>query len=428
MDDAIATVDTSVETPADETVDLSTAENGGEGSPEDGGTDSANAGELGEADAAARAAGDESPIVDGKRLSEAAKATLAEIKAKDPRLAAQIKSALFSADAMKRALPGGLKEVTEIRRQIEELGGNEGIQVLRTSAQELQAIDKQLTEGDPRLIEKIAAESPEAFATMAPAAFAKFSQTHPEAYSAYVSKVFVSDMMQEGIPLALERLQDFIGENPKAQELWNKIAGYVNRVNTFAQKPVNAPAKPKEAQPDDRERQLTEREQNLTRTEWRGSADAERLKVFNSEFARLTAGRKLTDTQAAAVKELYVSRLLKGLRAAPNFNQNIDRFFASKDQAGYLRYIGSIYKQEIPKALRGAVDAVLPSKPGPKPAATSAQATAKPGTAAANPANGYAWTPSAPAKDKIDFRSTSADMIRQGKAVLLDGKKVQWKK
>ncbi|MGH9345048.1 MAG: hypothetical protein ACRD19_14970, partial [Terriglobia bacterium] len=185
-----------VETPdlstgLEETSDLapeSTEEPGAEGTP--------GAGEA--------PAGAESAVIDGKRLSESAKAAIAEIKAKDPKLALEIKRALFSADALHRAAPGGVREISELRRQVEDLGGTEGIQGLRAEQQAWAALDEQFSAGDPNFIANIAEESPDAFLKLAPTAFQKFQELHPEGYSAYVSQVFVADMQQEGIPLAIE--------------------------------------------------------------------------------------------------------------------------------------------------------------------------------------------------------------------------------
>lgn len=427
MPEEAAVLDAPLDTaapPDDTTIDTS-AENGGGSEGADTAETPAEGG--GELPPAAAAGADTGLVIDGKRLSASAKATLEEIKAKDPRLAAQIKSALFSADALKRALPGGLKEVGELRQSIEELGGPEGIARIREEQAEWNALDQQFVSGDPRFVENIAASSPEAFLKLAPAVFQKFAELNSEGYSAYVSQVFVSDMQQEGIPLALERLQDFIGDNPRAMEVWKKLAGYVNRVAGLAAKPVNPPAKAQQ-QDDGRERSLAEREQALTRNDWRGAADAERLKSFSSEYARLTQGRKVTETQKAAIQELYVSRLGAALRKVQNFNSNIDRYFANKDREGYLRYISSIYKQEIPKALRSAVESVLPGKPGPAATRVAAN-TAQSGKAtAAAAASGYAWTAAPPDKHTIDVNRTTMDMIREGRAVLIGGKKVQWKR
>jgi len=377
---------------------------------------------------AAAAEGAASAIVDGKRLSEAAKATLAEIKARDPRLAAQIKSALFEQDALRRAVPGGLKEVSELRTTLETLGGKEGIARLEAERAEWTALDEQYIRGDARFIESIATTNPEAFQKLAPAAFQKFAELNPEGYAAYMGQVFVADLQQEGIPLALERLQDFISDNPRALEVWKKLAAYVNRVGTFASKsvaPAASKAKPEAA--DERERAIAEREATLTRTEWRAEADRERLGVYQPEWKRLTEGRKISDDQRAAIEELYVSRLAAALKRNPNFNSTIDRYFQAKDRAAYVRYMASIYKQEIPRALRSAIDSVLPAKPGPAKSAAPAQAAA-PNAAPGQPASGYTWAAAAPPKDQIDVTRTTMDMIREGRAVLLGGKRVQWKK
>jgi hypothetical protein len=417
-EDAIATLEAPVETADETSVDTGIDE-----STEEAPVDGAESTEEAEPVETSTETG---PIIDGKRLSEGAKATLAEIKAKDPKLAAQIKSALFSADALRRQLPGGLKEVATLRQQIEEIGGPDGIQALKAEQQEWNALDQQFAAGDPKFVDNIAEGSPESFVALAPAVFAKYAELNQEGYSAYVSKVFVADMQAEGIPLALERLQDFIGDNPKAMEIWQKIAGYVNRVNGMAQKPVNSPVKPGNAAPDDRERQLTEREESLTRTEWKGATDSERMNVFNSEFARLTAGRKISDVQKAAIKELYASRLMAAARKTQNFNSNIDRYFSSRDRAGYLRYMGSFYKQEIPKALRSAIDSVMPSKPGP---AARPPVAAAP-VSAGKPATGFAWVASAPSASSVDMThpfNTQANWSA-GKAVLKNGSKVTWKK
>lgn len=419
-EDAIATleapVDTAEETPVDTGIEEAAEETAVDGA------------EAAEDAAPVETEGQQAPLIDGKRLSEEAKVTLAEIKAKSPKIAAQFKSALYAAEAFKQALPGGLKEVHALQQQIQEAGGIDGIRQLRAAQQEWNALDQQFAAGDSKFIDNIAEASPESFVALAPATFQKFQELNPEGYSAYVSKVFVADMQAEGIPLALERLQDFIGDNPKAMEVWQKLAGYVNRVNGFAQKPVNAPMKQPNAAPDDRERQLTEREQNLTRTEWRGAADSDRMKTFDHEYARLTAGRKVSDVQKAAIKELYVSRLMAAARKTPNFNSNIDRYFSNKDRDGYLRYMGSFYKQEIPKALRSAIDSVMPSKPGP--AARPNPASIAPAATPGKPATGFAWVASAPSASSVDMThpfNTQANWSA-GKAVLKGGQKVTWKK
>ena len=161
------------------------------------------------------------------KLSADVKQTLAEIKAKNPALANQLQRALFKSAEVDRVLPGGIRQAQELQKQIAEWGGPEKVKQTREELAYFSDLDSQFTAGDPRFISAMI-ETPagqEAFQKLAPAMFDKYLEMNPEGYGAYVSKVFTADMVQEGIPLALERLQDFIGDNPKAMEVWKKLAG-----------------------------------------------------------------------------------------------------------------------------------------------------------------------------------------------------------
>ena len=364
--------------------------------------------------------------VENGKLSEAAKRTLDEIKAKDPKLARELRTALFQADAVRKALPGGLKEVSQLRQQVEALGGPEGVQRTREELEYFNGLDAAFTAGDPKFIQAMTdtPEGQQAFLQLAPSIMDKFLEMNPEGYGAYVSKVFVADMLQEGVPLALERLGDFIGDNPRAQAIWKQLQGYVNRINGFAQKPVAAPKKADTpAGTPDREKQLQEREQNITRQEWRRESDIGRMDTFNSEWTRLSAGRKLSDVQTGAVKELYASRLHAAASKLPGFSDTLQRYFDGGDKQGYLRYLTSVYKSEIPKALRAAFDAIVPAKPGPK---AGAPAASKAGAPVAKPTPGFEFVGTRPNPNEID-PIRSQGLILQGKAVLRSGKKVYWR-
>ena len=362
------------------------------------------------------------------KLSADVKQTLAEIKAKNPALANQLQRALFKSAEVDRVLPGGIRQAQELQKQIAEWGGPEKVKQTREELAYFSDLDSQFTAGDPRFISAMI-ETPagqEAFQKLAPAMFDKYLEMNPEGYGAYVSKVFTADMVQEGIPLALERLQDFIGDNPKAMDVWKKLAGYVNRINGFAQKPV-APTKSAAKTPevDARVKELDEREQNLKKAEWRRGTDNDRRIVFDSEWAKLTSGRKLSDIQSAAVKELYASRLHKSISTIPKFNETLQRFYDAGDRDGFNRYVRSIQTVEVPKALRAAMDAVLPSRPGPKPGA-AVQGPLPKENGAGKPTPGFEFIGKRPDPNEID-PLRSVGLILQGKAVLRSGRKVYWR-
>ena len=361
------------------------------------------------------------------KLSADVKQTLAEIKAKNPALANQLQRALFKSAEVDRVLPGGIRQAQELQKQIQEWGGPEKVQQTREELAYFADLDAQFTAADPRFIQAMTAtpEGQAAFQKLAPALMSKFEEMNPDGYSATVCKTFIADMVEQRVPLMLERLGDLIGDNPKAAGVLQQLVGYVNRIQGFAAKQVAAPAAAKAPEVDQREAQLREREQTLTRTEWRRESDADRMKAFDSEWAKLTAGRKLTDVQTAAVKELYVSRLHSAVSKLPGFNDNLQKYFEAGDKAGFLRYLTSIHKTEVPKALKAAMDVILPSRPGPKPG-TAVQGALPKDNGTGKPSPGFEFVGKRPDPNEID-PLRSIGLILQGKAVLRGGRKVYWR-
>lgn len=369
-------------------------------------------------------------VQDG-RLGAEAKATIEKLKLENPALAKAVQRALFAEDRLRRELPGGFKDIADLRAKLEDLGGDEGIQGMRGELDGWKDFDAKYTAGDPAVL-KFLTETPEAsaaFLQLAPSVFEKFRELNAEGYGAYVSQVFLSDMVQNRIPLALERLQDFIpADNPTAQAVVKQLVDYVNRINGFAQKQVTAP-KAAPAADDKRLNEVTQRETALTRKEWGGETSARHANLFTAQWKAQIGERKLTSEQSATVKELYGLKLGAILKATPKFNDTLERYFNSKQKDGFLRHFDSVYKDAVPKALRAAIaQAGVGAKPGPKPGEVSAKpgaVPAKPGAKPA-PATGFTLTNAKPASDTVDRVRTSTDMWLAGKAILKNGTRVQW--
>ncbi len=366
------------------------------------------------------------PLIDGGKLSAEAKETLDKIKLENPALARSLQRALFKEAEYARELPGGIKDLKALRDTIETLGGEHGIQEIQQELNGWQQFDQQFTAGDPKAIEFMTSE-PEgqtAFLKLIPSAFAKYEELHPDGYSQYMAQVFAHTIGQSGIPLALERLSDFIGDNPKAQEQWAKIAQFIKGIGDMSRKQVEAP-KFGAAAPDTRGQDLDTREQQLTRSEWRSETASAQRQVFESEWARLSAGRKLSEPQTAAIKELFESRLN---RAVGQHKDTLERYFKAKDKAGFLKYATQLNKTELPKALREAFDAVVPGKPGPKAAIAQPGKNGGPPAKGVPIAQGFVQVAKQPATMDIDYKNpfNTASNFQSGKAILKGGRRVQW--
>ncbi len=367
-------------------------------------------------------------LIDGGKLSADAKKHLEELKTTNPPLAKALQRALYRGAEIEKELPGGVKEVRQLRQTIETLGGEHGIQDLQKERDGWRQFDEQYTAGDPKAIEFMTSEPEgrEAFLKLIPSALAKYEQLHPEGFSNYMAQVIGGTMAQHGIPLALERLSDFIGDNPKAIEQFNKLVGFTKFIGDLSTKQVQPP-KFQQEDPNNERTQLEQERSQFEREKWKGETAAEQNKMASDEWARLTAGRKLSDQQTAAIFELFTTRFDKEIA---KHEGTLDRYFGAKDKTGFLRYASQLSRTELPKKLREAFEAIVPAKPGPRP--SNGAAPAKNGIPAKGVAiaQGFTQIGKQPATAEIDYRNpfNSIANFQQGRAVLKDGKKVQWHK
>jgi len=361
------------------------------------------------------------PVENG-RLSPAAKAALDQVKATDPKLAASFQKALFLADRVARELPGGFKEVQQLKQTIEQLGGEQGIQEFQQELGGWRDFDEQFTAGDPKVLEFLTGtpEAKDAFLKIAPLAFDRFAKIHPDGYNSYISQVFLSDMVAEQLPLALERMKDFIGENPKALEAWNKVAGYFNRISELAKKPAAAPASVAPVADDGRAKEFETRDQNLRKQEWKAETDKQHAQIFNQAWTKFKTS--IPPKQEALVRRLYGFHLNELLTNKKDFTTNLSRFFQAKQKDGFLRTHEAAYKEAVPLAIRRAM-----AEAGIGPAKAPVAAV-KPGQVpTAKPApTGWTRVNQKPTYDQYDKRLTTADMVARKQAILKDGKRVTW--
>lgn len=370
------------------------------------------------------------PAIQDGRLSDEAKALILELRAKNPRLAAQVKDALFGSDALRKAFPGGLQEAKEFKAKIDAYGGVEAVEKFRSELDEFNGLDKLFADGNPQFVDKLIEGNADGFGQFAPIAFNKFAQLHPENYAAFICKVVAQDMSQRDVPLALARLQDFLGDDPRAQQAWGVLDGYLKSVRQNAQGSI-VPDKKAVAPPDDRAMQLEARESELTEREWKEENGRAQDQIFRNEWTRLMGARKVSSEDRAAILGLFRDGIAS-LQANPDYQKTIARYWSAKDKSGYLKYQAATYGREVPRLLGNGFSKILRTKPGPtngvKPPVQNGSLPQKPQAAAGKSEAGFQWINKAPTTMglSVDYKKTTREMVNSGRAVLSDGRRVQW--
>jgi hypothetical protein len=365
------------------------------------------------------------------KLSETARAELDKIKAENPRLAREMRAALFDRQALLAKVPGGVKEALATIEAYEAEGGSEAVQQVKEELGQWKDLDADFQAARPEFVNDIAAANPEAFTKIGPVVMAKLAEIAPDVFSHEVSKVFAQDMAANDVVLTMRLFQREIAALPEAsrgpvQQLWNQLAAYVDRVNGLAKTAPKTESKPTAANPTGNP-DLDQREQALTIQEF----GAERARVYNSvtegEFKKQLGARKANETQISAIRELFDSRLDKMLRSDKAHTSKVDRFLAAKDKAGYAKHMSAAYRAKAPLAMEQAFKAVMPGKPGPvaaKPAAKPAAGAAKAPTTAAS---GFVRSATKPNHNEVNWPATNAIAGKKagdGKFIMRDGSRV----
>jgi len=369
------------------------------------------------------------PAIENGRLSAPAKEYLDKLKTENPALEKQFRNALYAHAQYQKELPGGLKELQAMRSLVEERGGADGLREMAERLGSFEEFDKTYFAGDPKALEHMTAtpEGQQALVRLMPAALDKFQQISPDGYTSHMAGLFAATMDSWRVPVALELLNYLVADNPRAVEQLQKIQGFYGQMLELSQKKPEAP-KPQQQNGADPDRAKFEQERTqFTREQWKAETAREQQATFQSEWDRLAGGRKLTDGQDAAVRELFESKLNKAIQA--RHAEKLERYFSAKDKNGFMRYAAEISRTEVPAALKAAFEQVMPAKPGPKPPMPPG---GKPLTPPVNgkAAQGFTQVSKPPSSDEVDYKHSfnSAANWQAGKAVLKDGRQVQWKR
>ena len=141
-----------------------------------------------------------------------------------------------------KVFPGGVREAIEVKSKLEGLGGIEALADIETQRAGWDRIDKDFAEGNPGVLEDIAAESPEGFVKLMGPALDKFRQVDQAAYNHSLGKIFWNTMegggpnsflsVLSGIREALDRgdTDAAIGKFAGVEQFLRGIQGYAQKV------------------------------------------------------------------------------------------------------------------------------------------------------------------------------------------------------
>lgn len=369
---------------------------------------------------------------------------LDKIKAENPALAAKIKDALITNDRWATAFPEGVKSALALRGEVTSLADALGdpnyaagnpTQVLADVKSQLgyfHGLDAAYTAGSPEFVTKLAEASPEAFQKLMPAMFGEFSKQNPDGYSSYVAKAVDSYMESEGLSLEYAILREFLPLMPdftgkaRVEAAMEKIYAITQGVKDMAKKPVTAAA-PKQDDAKTLETQraeLAQQQMDVTRQSWNSTATTFGTNLRDKEVARLAGKTAVSDEDRRKINAKVSDELDARLTANKGYGEAMRGFLQNKDAEGYKRRLHSEYQKLIPGAVSRAYSDVVTSKPK-----ATAAVVRTPSTPGPKPADAGGFRPvSKYPSGQVDVNQTTRRMMDEGKYILKDGTKVQYKR
>lgn len=370
-------------------------------------------------------------VQNGRPTAEA-QAQFDRLKQENPQLASALKRIVFEHDKFRQAVPGGLREVQQMRQTLEDLGGEDGISQLQGDWQWFQDFDQKFTSADPTVLDDMLAtpEGQQAFVQLGPAVLRKIAELNPDGYSAYIAQTVSSHFAARGLPMAMEKLGFYLetGDTQRAAQQVQAVSQILGELDQLSRQPLVPEREQPRGGPDnDRMQQLERQNSDLLRAEWRRETAQANETVFRAEYDRLLKGRTVTPEQKSAIGRIFEA---EHRQIADAHAEKLNRYWEARDKQGFLKYASSLSKRAIPEALRKAFAAVLPATAGAPQKAKPAANGQKPPVNGGKPApTGIMRVSKAPTTAEIDLRHpfNNPQNFIKGQAVLKNGKKVQWK-
>jgi hypothetical protein len=370
------------------------------------------------------------------KLSEKARAELDRIKLENPKLAREMRAALFDRQTLLAKVPGGVKEALATIEAYEAEGGSEAVQQVKAELGQWKDLDADFQAGKPEFVKDIANGNPEAFIKIAPMVLSEFSSRAPDHFAHEVSKVFAGDMAAAEIPMHLKLLRREI-EDPQnpgktkpglegVTEVYNALQSYMDRINGLAK---NAPKTEAKAPTVAAGSELEQREQALTVREFTSERARVKESITEQEFTKNLGTRKLSSEKVSTIQELYETALDRMVKSIPGHTAKVDRFLAAKDKAGYSKHMAAAIRSKAPEAMAQAFrKAGAGTKPGPL-----AKPAAKPGAPAVKtaPTTGFTRIGTKPNHNEVNWTETARIPGKKGgdgKFVMRDGSKVLYQR
>jgi uncharacterized protein (DUF2267 family) len=346
-------------------------------------------------------------------------------------LGREAKQLYFANQRLEKAIPGGVNAAIELARQIEDVGGIEGIEEMQDKLG-VYAADAQDFESNPqKWVESGFAENEQAALKAFVYSLDFVADKFPDHYTHTMAKVITNDLGNVRITDIYRKLAA-LKDDPEAKALTKELADYWNsRIEQAKKAPEN--------KPDAKSKELMEREERLHRQEIDNRYKDVNRAVFPALKTAVTkslqahakeAGidlQKLSKDYPAEWRDLLNDIQQRIMRSAIKDKRFVEKYadlVEANDLKRAERAINAKHDALVPDAVREAVRerGLFRGKKKTAAPGDKNRAALDGGNSSTNA--GWTQVSEKPARHLIDWDKTTQSLQLDGKYILKDGKKV----
>lgn len=312
------------------------------------------------------------PKLAAKEIEDALKS----LRESNPKIAKTLRAAVFSDQQFRQQFPNPAA-AKAAKVVLDTVGGPEGIADLREQVQANEFVEQAAEAGDASLIEDWAADYPEGFKKVMPAAMRQFEKMDGQGFKTALQPYFYGFLEHAGLSNVLESLWKAVGDN-KPEDAKSLIQ------QTYRWLEGQKAEAPKDSVDPDREKLTRERQE----------FDQERDKAFRGDIGRDTfkyqqdsvekaltpylKGRKLTDQGKQRLVRAINADINDTLKNDQAYQRQVRAFLTKRDAQGTARYIKGHLDTIISGIVDGTWKALYGAPVGRPVTPKSAEQTAKP--------------------------------------------------
>jgi hypothetical protein len=358
------------------------------------------------------------------------------LKESDPEGYKKAKTDLFELQG-RRSVHPTVQAAREEHDLVQSLGGKEGVSKLREQSSFYSEAANQFLKGDPAFVKDLWEEDKIAAALHVQPMLEAFRTHDFEGYRTTIARLQDQELQAVGFGPALRNLIDAVEKGDKetalnilvkgrdAQGNASNFVSWFNSVGEIARKAEDPRVKSLLAERAKARDNETQAQHNEFLRGYRGEAinavigDAE--KVFDSFFK----GRKLDPEDRTDLLRDAVKLANQKVEADKDFMEQREGHLTNRDAHSALQLTKARFARELPDAVKRIARRYGMTSGTP---ASGTQVRQQPAGGGAQPAAGFVAVNARPDGMDIDRSRTTNEMILSKRAILKDGKKVDWSK